>query len=82
MAAFLILACIAAYGYLIKRFKNKSIKQVHFMLTMAWLVTLLIHGGGLVILSCGALLGLFIVLSLLKSEQKEKATKQRRTSVI
>lgn len=78
IAAFLILAGIGVYGSLVKRFKNRYIKKAHFMLTITWLVPLFIHGGSLVVVAFGGLVGLYIFLSLLKSEEKQIAPKPKR----
>ena len=43
------------------------------MLTFIWAAAILIHGGSFVLFACGLLVGLFILLSLKKLKQKQKA---------
>jgi cytochrome b561 len=73
IAGFLILVCLAVYGLVTKGSKNKSIKKVHFMLTFIWAAAILIHGGSFVLFACGLLVGLYLLLSLKKLKQNQKA---------
>lgn len=63
LAAFLILACLAAYGYIFKRSKNKVLKKVHYYLSYVWIVAILIHGGGFVIATAAGLLFVYFLIS-------------------
>ncbi|WML55212.1 hypothetical protein RCG17_11835 [Neobacillus sp. PS3-12] len=63
IAAFLILACLAAYGYIFKRSKNKVLKKVHYYLSYVWIVAILIHGGGFVIATAAGLLFVYFLTS-------------------
>lgn len=63
IAAFLILACLAAYGYIFKRSKNKVLKKVHYYLSYVWILAILIHGGGLVIATGVGLVALYFIIT-------------------
>jgi drug/metabolite transporter (DMT)-like permease len=77
IAAFLLLACLAAYGYIFNRSKNKVLKKIHYYLSYVWIVAILIHGGGFVIATAVGLLVLYFLLSYLEGKP---LLKLKRTS--
>ncbi|WHY85554.1 hypothetical protein QNH39_23565 [Neobacillus novalis] len=50
IAAFLLLLTVGIYGFLIRRIKNKYTRKVHFWVSNASLIALLIHAGNSFIL--------------------------------
>jgi hypothetical protein len=46
LAAFLLLAALAGYGYMIGKVRNRNIRKVHFLLSFVWIVVLAFHAGG------------------------------------
>ncbi|MCH6267341.1 MULTISPECIES: hypothetical protein [Neobacillus] len=45
-SAFLLLLCLAIYGYVLDRKKKKPIRSAHFVLSILWIAAVLVHGGG------------------------------------
>lgn len=72
IAAFLIMACLGAYGYYFKRSKNKVLKKIHYVLSYVWIIAILIHGGGFVIATAAGLLFLFFLLPYIERKPKLK----------
>lgn len=71
IAAVLIMACLAAYGYIFKRSKNQVLKKVHFYLSHIWIIAILIHGGGFVIATAVGLLFLYFVMSYMERKPRK-----------
>lgn len=56
-SAFILLLCLAGYGYFLNKSKKKkkALRSAHFALSIMWIAAILIHGGGFVI-ACGTML--------------------------
>lgn len=59
IAAFLLLLTVGVYGFLIRRIRNKYTKKVHFWVSNASLIALLIHAGGSFILPAAGTLAVW-----------------------
>ncbi|MCM2533133.1 hypothetical protein NDK43_12920 [Neobacillus pocheonensis] len=72
IAAFLIMACLAGYGYYFKKSKNKLLKKVHYYLSFVWIIAIFIHGGGFVITTGAGLLLIVFLISYIEKKPKLK----------
>lgn len=46
LAAFLTMAVIGVYGWMIRRGRNRGMRKIHLFLSVAWIPVLLLHAGG------------------------------------
>jgi hypothetical protein len=77
-AAFLLLLCLAGYGYILKRKKKKTVRSAHFILSIMWIAAILIHGGGFVV-ACGiGMAVLFVGVTWL--ERRTKRTSKLKSA--
>jgi hypothetical protein len=51
LAAFFPLLGLGVYGYLLKRYPNRFMRAAHMGLSLLWIPALLIHGGGIAVLT-------------------------------
>ncbi|HJV46096.1 MAG TPA: hypothetical protein VJ824_10280 [Bacillota bacterium] len=79
LAAFLLLLAIATYGWLIKRFNNKYMRTSHLILSSLWIVALLIHAGGFMILVTAITLLTWAALKVVDLRGKQKTAEIRAT---
>ncbi|MCP8969301.1 hypothetical protein [Ectobacillus ponti] len=68
IAAGLILLTLAGYGYVIRKFKNKWTRQVHKLMSFAWLIALALHAGGFFGACVGVTIGLWILLEIVERQ--------------
>lgn len=73
IAAFVLLSAVGVYGFLIRRMKNKYTKKVHFWVSNASLLALLIHAGGSFI---GTALGALAVWGVVEIAERTVFQKQ------
>ncbi|MBM7652222.1 hypothetical protein [Neobacillus cucumis] len=71
IAAGLILLTLAMYGYVIRKIKNKWTRQVHRLLSFAWLIALAFHAGGFFGTCVGASIGLWILIEFFERSQSQ-----------
>ena len=72
IAAGLILFTLAGYGYVIRKFKNKWTRQVHRLMSFAWLIALAFHAGGFFGACVGATIGIWIILEIVENIAKKQ----------
>jgi hypothetical protein len=72
LAAFLILAALAVYGWLIKRVRNKDMRRIHFLLSNLWLVVLLLHAGGSFIMTVAVTLLFWAIIWFMELRSKRR----------
>jgi len=65
LACFAILAGLAAYGFLIRRIRNRYTRTVHRALGIAWAPLLIVHAGGSAVAAVAAVLALGAAVRLL-----------------
>jgi hypothetical protein len=73
IAAFLLLLTVGVYGFLIRRIKNKYTRNVHFWVSNASLIALLIHAGGSFILPA---LGTLAVWGIFEIAERQHSQRQ------
>jgi ABC-type Fe3+ transport system permease subunit len=77
-AAFLLLLCLAVYGYMLNRKKKKVMRSAHFILCIMWIIAAFVHGGSLVII-CGVVLAVLFV-GITWFEKREKKLSELKTA--
>lgn len=76
IAAFLLLLTVGVYGFLIRRLKNKYTKKVHFWVSNASLIALLIHAGGSFIMPAVGTLAVWGIFELAERTASQKKLKE------
>ena len=76
IAAFLLLLTVGVYGFLIRRIKNKYTRKVHFWVSNASLIALLIHAGGSFILPAAGTLAVWGIFGLAERLVLQKKTNE------
>lgn len=72
IAAFLLLLTVGVYGFLIRRIKNKYTRKVHFWVSNASLIALLIHAGSSYILPALATLAVWAIFEIAERTSSQK----------
>ncbi|MCZ8522633.1 MULTISPECIES: hypothetical protein [Paenibacillus] len=65
LAAFLILAALAGYGWLMPRIRNVWMRKVHLLLSLVWIPLLLLHAGGSAILTVAVTAAVWVLVGFL-----------------